>query len=64
MPSDDDTPKRVDIPTGGKTGIEIYRAVRAFLEKKAEQAGVKLHPSWYADGPEDLPELYGGQAKE
>jgi hypothetical protein len=54
----------VDIPTGGKTGIEIYRAVRAFLEKKAEQAGVKLHPSWYADGPEDIPELYGDQAKE
>lgn len=50
--------KRFDIPTTGKTKLEIYRAMRSFFEKKAQENGKELDPSWYKDGPEDMPELY------
>jgi hypothetical protein len=45
-------------PTAGRSGIEIYRAVRDFLERKMAAKGLTLHPAWYKDGPEDMPHLY------
>ena len=50
---------RFDIPTEGRSGIEIFRAFRAVMEKKAEAMGRTLDPAWYDDGPDTLPELYG-----
>lgn len=45
-------------PTTGKSSLEAFRAMRGFLERKMEAQGLKLHPNWYKDGPEDLPQLY------
>jgi hypothetical protein len=46
------------VPTAGRTKLEIFRAVRAAIEKMVEARGEKLDPAWYADGPEDRPALY------
>jgi hypothetical protein len=50
---------RFFMPTAGRSGIEIFRAFRAVMEKKAEVMGRTLDPAWYDDGPNKLPELYG-----
>jgi hypothetical protein len=55
---------RFDIPTAGRSGIEIFRAFRAVMEKKAEAMGRTLDPAWYDDGPDKLPRLYGPKEVE
>jgi hypothetical protein len=50
--------KRFDIPTSGRSPLEMYRAMRAFFEKVAESRGRKLDPAWYDDGPDKMPWLY------
>jgi hypothetical protein len=49
--------QRFDIPSK-PTRIEMYRAFRAYLERTT---GEKLDPAWYADSPEETPELYKDQ---
>lgn len=56
--------KRFDIPTSGRSGIEMFRASRAAVEKKAESRGQKLDPAWYDDGPDKMPWLYRDSKKE
>jgi hypothetical protein len=51
---------RFDIPSK-PTRIEMYRAFRGFLEKSFAAKGEKLDPAWYADSPEERPELYKDQ---
>jgi hypothetical protein len=53
-------PQRFDIPSK-PTLIEMFRAFRGFLEKSFEVKGKKLAPAWYADGPDERPELYVDQ---
>jgi len=48
---------RFDIPSK-PTRLELFRAFRGYLEKTT---GGKLSDGWYADGPEDKPELYKDQ---
>ena len=49
--------ERFFVPTGG-SALAAYRAFRAWAEGQAAARGRRLDPSWYRDGPEDLPELY------
>jgi len=49
--------QRFDIPSK-PTRLEMFRAFRGYLEKTI---GGGLDPAWYADGPEDKPELYKDQ---
>ncbi|NBT36000.1 MAG: hypothetical protein EBT03_10780 [Betaproteobacteria bacterium] len=49
--------QRFDIPSR-PTRLEMFRAFRGYLEKTT---GGGLDPAWYADGPEDKPELYKDQ---
>ena len=56
--------ERFDIPTGGRTPLEVFRAMRAYFEKVAESQGKKLSPGWYDDGPEAKPGLYKQQSKK
>jgi hypothetical protein len=51
---------RFYIPAG-RTIIQVYRAFRACVEKMAEAKGEKLDPAWYADSPEEKPDLYKDQ---
>lgn len=50
---------RFFIPAAGRSGIEIFRAFRAAMEKRAAAMGKTLDPVWYDDGPDKLPGLYG-----
>lgn len=52
--------QRFFVPTQ-PTLIGTYRAFRTALEKVCAAQGQKLDPAWYADGPEDAPELYKDQ---
>jgi hypothetical protein len=52
-----DTPQRFDIPSK-PTLLEMFRAFRGYLEKTT---GGGLDPAWYADSPEERPELYQDQ---
>lgn len=56
-------PERFDIPSSGNV-LEVFRAIRAFFETVAEEAGQSLEPEWYADAPEDRPGLYPQHEKE
>ena len=56
-----DTVKRFDIPTSAQKAIDVYRAFRAFAEKKAKEAGETLDQSWYEDSPTQQPHLYVDQ---
>lgn len=49
--------ERFFLPTRG-SALSAYRAFRAWAEEHCEARGEKLDPSWYRDGPEDIPELY------
>ena len=49
--------QRFDIPSK-PTRIEMYRAFRTYLEKTL---GEPLSKAWYADSPEERPELYADQ---
>jgi hypothetical protein len=50
--------KRFNIPTSGRSPLEMYRALRAYVEKVAESKGRVLDPAWYDDGPDKMPWLY------
>jgi len=41
--------------------IDIYRSMRNFFERVAAARGESLDPSWYEDGPEQMPHLYDDQ---
>jgi hypothetical protein len=47
--------KRFDIPTSGRSPLEMYRAMRSYFEKVTESRGEKLDPAWYDDGPDPMP---------
>ena len=49
--------QRFDIPSK-PTRLEMFRAFRGYLEKTT---GKRLSDGWYADGPEQKPELYKDQ---
>jgi len=49
--------ERFDIPSK-PTLIEMFRAFRTYLEKTT---GKTLSKGWYADSPEERPELYADQ---
>ncbi len=53
--------QRFDIPVSKKTLLEKYRAMRTYFAKVAESQGKTLDPSWYEDGPEQMPQLYKDQ---
>jgi hypothetical protein len=53
--------QRFDIPVSKKTLLEKYRAMRMYFAKVAESQGKTLDPSWYEDGPEQMPQLYKDQ---
>lgn len=53
-------PVRFDIPSKA-TILDCYRAFRRYAEAVARSQGETLDPEWYADGPEDTPELYKDQ---
>ncbi len=59
-----DAPERFDIPTAGRSSLEMFRAMRAYFEKVAEAKGKKLHPAWYDDGPEKMPWLHKSRDEE
>lgn len=50
--------ERFDVPAGGRRLIDIYRVMRRFFERVAEARGETLDPSWYEDGPDQMPQLY------
>ena len=58
--ADADQVQRFDVPTKA-TLIEGFRAFRTYLEGAAKSQGKKLDPAWYADGPQERPELYKDQ---
>jgi hypothetical protein len=62
MPVDD--PERFNIPTAGRSPLEMFRAMRAYFEKVVEAKGGKLDPAWYDDGPEAMPWLHQKQGGE
>ena len=38
--------------------MATFRAMRAWIETRMKADGKTLPDFWYADGPEDMPELY------
>jgi hypothetical protein len=46
------------------SALATFRAARAWIEARVEAEGKTLSDFWYADGPEDLPELYEDQSPE
>ncbi len=54
---------RFYVPTHG-SALATFRAVRAWIEPRVEAEGKTLSDFWYADGPEDLPELYEDHNQE
>ncbi len=54
---------RFYVPTQG-SALATFRAVRAWIEPRVEAEGKTLSDFWYADGPEDLPELYEDHNQE
>ena len=52
--------QRFDIPSK-PTRIEMFRAFRTYLEKACAAKGETLSPAWYADSPDERPELYADQ---
>ena len=48
---------RFYVPTHG-SALATFRAVRAWIETRMKAEGKTLPDFWYADGPEDMPELY------
>ena len=48
---------RFYVPTPG-SALATFRAVRAWIETRMKAEGKTLPDFWYADGPEDMPELY------
>ena len=42
--------------------IDIYRSMRNHFEKAAAAKGESLDPSWYEDGPEQMPQPNEEQA--
>ena len=55
-----DRVERFDIPSK-PTLIEVFRALRGYVERLAAVEGRKLDPQWYADSPEEAPHLYKDQ---
>jgi hypothetical protein len=43
---------------GGLRTIDLFRAMRAWIEQHAAKEGKTLDPEWYRDSPEERPELY------
>jgi hypothetical protein len=43
---------------GGLRPIDMFRAIRAWIEQHAAKEGRTLSPAWYRDSPEERPELY------
>jgi hypothetical protein len=54
-------PQRFDVPMAKRTLLEKYRAMRAYFERVAKSQGESLDPSWYEDGPDQMPQLYKDQ---
>jgi len=52
--------QRFDMPSK-PTRLEMFRAFRTYLERAFAANGEKLDPAWYADSPEETPELYRDQ---
>ena len=52
---------RFDMPVGRQRLIDIYRSMRNFFERAAAARGESLDPSWYEDGPDQMPHLYDDQ---
>ena len=44
--NEQETPQRCDVPTAGRTPLEVFRAMRALFEKVVEARGGKLDPAW------------------
>lgn len=38
--------------------IDMFRAMRGWIEQHAAASGKTLDPAWYRDSPEERPELY------
>jgi hypothetical protein len=60
----DDEIQRFDVPVGRRRLIDIYRAMRNYFERVAAARGESLDPSWYEDGPDDMPHLHGDQGRD
>lgn len=43
---------------GGVPLIDIFRAMRAWIEQHAAKEAKTLDPAWYRDSPEERPQLY------
>lgn len=52
-----DPPDRIYVP-GGVPLIDMFRAMRGWIEQQATAQGKTLDPAWYRDSPEERPELY------
>jgi|688.fasta_scaffold1200202_2 hypothetical protein len=52
-----DPPDRIYI-RGGVPLIDMFRAMRSWIEQQAAKEGKTLDPAWYRDSPEEAPELY------
>jgi hypothetical protein len=43
---------------GGIPPIDMFRALRAWIEQHVAKEGKTLDPAWYRDSPQERPELY------
>lgn len=56
-PQESNPPDRIYV-RGGVPLIDMFRAMRAWIEQHAAKEGKTLDPAWYRDSPEEAPQLY------